>query len=79
MYSFRAKTNRKSSVVVLIAAFNSPAVLITEGFGDGETETGAFFGFVGLIEAIENLFEVLSFDFGAVVRNRKRSLGEMDF
>ena len=79
MYSFRAKTNHKSSVVVLIAAFNSPAVLTAEGFGDGETEAGAFLGFIGLMESIEDFFEVLGFNFCAIVRNRKRGLGEMAF
>ena len=64
---FWTKINRKSSARVLITTFDSPAILVAEGFGDGETEAGAFFGFVGLIKAIENLFEVLSFDFGTVV------------
>ena len=76
---FRIKINRKSSAVVLITAFDIPAVLIAESFGDGETEAGTFFRFIGLIEAIEDLFEVLSFYLGAVVRKRKRGLGEMDF
>lgn len=79
MYSFRAKTNHKSSVVVLIAAFNSPAVLVTESFGDGETESRTFFGFIGLIETIEDFFEVLGFDLGTVIRNRNGSLGEINF
>lgn len=61
------KANRESSAVVLITASNNPAVLIAEGFGDGETEAGTFLGFVGLIEAIEDFFEVLSFYLGAIV------------
>ena len=79
MYGFWAKTNRKSSVVVLIAAVNSPAVLIAESFGDGKAKAGTFFGFVGLIETIEDFFEILSFDLGAVIRNGHRSLGEINF
>ena len=64
---FRIKINRKSSAGVSIATFNSPAILVAESFGDGETEAGTFLRFVGLIEAIENFFEVLSFYLGAVV------------
>ncbi len=64
---FRIKINCESSAVVLITAFNSPAVLTAESFGDGETEAGAFLGFIGLIEAIEDFFEILSFYLGAVV------------
>ena len=67
MYSFRAKTNHKSSVVVLITAFNGSAVLIAESFGDGETEAGAFLRFIGLIETIEDFFEVRGFDLDGVV------------
>ena len=76
---FWIKINRKSCAVVLITASNSPAVLTAECFGDGETEAGAFLGFIGLIESIEDFFEVLSFNFGAIVRNRKRGLSEIDF
>lgn len=65
--AFRIKINRKSSAGVLIATFNSPAILVAEGFGDGETEAGAFLGFIGLIESIEDFFEVLGFNFCAVV------------
>ena len=64
---FRIKINCESSAVVLITAFNGPAVLIAESFGDGETEAGAFLRFIGLIETIEDFFEVRGFDVGAVV------------
>lgn len=64
---FRIKINCESSAVVLITAFNGPAVLIAESFGDGETEAGAFLRFIGLIETTEDFFEVLSFNFDAVV------------
>lgn len=76
---FRVKINREGSERVLIATFNGPAVLVAENFGDGETETGTLLGFVGLIETIEDFFEVRAFNFGAVVRNGKRGLGETDF
>ena len=64
---WKIKANRKSSAVVLITASNSPAVLTAEGFGDGETEARIFFGSVGLMESIEDFFEVLGFNFDAVV------------
>lgn len=64
---FRIKINRKSSAGVLIATFNSPAILVAESFGDGETEAGTFLRFVGLIETIEDFFEILNFYLGAVV------------
>ena len=54
MCGFWVKINRESGVRVLIAVFNSPAVLVAESFCDGETEAGAFFRFIGLIEAIED-------------------------
>ena len=63
----------------MITASNSPAVLTAEGFGDGETEAGAFLGFIGLIETIEDFFEVRGFDLDGVVWNRKGDLSEMDF
>ena len=64
---FRIKINCESSAVVLITAFNGSAVLTAEGFGDGETEAGAFLGFIGLMESIEDFFEVLGFNFCAIV------------
>ena len=64
---FRIKINCESSAVVLITAFNGPAVLIAESFGDGETEAGAFLRFIGLIETIEDFFEVRGFDLDGVV------------
>ena len=64
---FWTKINCKSSAVVLITTFDSPAVLIAESLGDGETEAGTFLRFVGLIETIEDFFEILSFYLGAVV------------
>ena len=44
-----------------------PGVLLANGFCDGETEAGAFFGFVGLIETIEDFCKVVLRDGGAVV------------
>ena len=44
---FRIKINRESGAIVLITAFDSPAVLITESLGDGETEAGTFRRFIG--------------------------------
>ena len=64
---FRIKINCESGAVVLITASNNPAVLIAEGFGDGETEAGTFLRFIGLIETIENFFEVRGFDLDGVV------------
>ena len=63
----------------MVAASNNPVVLIAESFGDGETEAGAFLRFIGLIETIEDFFEVRGFDLDAVVWNRKGDLSEMDF
>jgi hypothetical protein len=51
----------------LVAASNNPVVLIAESFGDGETEAGALLRFIGLIETIEDFFEVRGFDLDAVV------------
>jgi len=51
----------------LIIASNSPAVLTAEGFGDGDTEAGTFLRFIGLIETIEDFFEVRGFDLDGVV------------
>ena len=36
-------------------AVDLPVVLFADGAGNGETEAGAGFGFVGLVETIENL------------------------
>ena len=51
----------------MVAASNNPVVLIAESFGDGETEAGALLRFIGLIETIEDFFEVRGFDLDAVV------------
>lgn len=50
-------------------AVDFPVVLVANGFGDGETEAGAAFGFVSLIKAIEDLCLVIFCDGGAVVLN----------
>ena len=65
--AFKLKTQNKLGGFGVAFAGYLPAVLLTNGFSNGEAETGAGFGFVSLVETVKDFFEMFFFDGSAVV------------